>query len=214
VGVGDGTEKAVVIKEEWVQRKVILLDDDYNEMNYVVAALLHAVNDLSQQEAERILLTAHLKGSAIVVVCPKEIAEYYQGRLLNYGLTATIEPDWPAIFTSFSASLVTLCALLACMCLFVLSGSVVLYSRLTLPIAVSFAVKSCLLFALMELYMRSFGVVLLVVLHAVFPRLPCLETDLLRHRASEKGQHSIISFTQTTKSGEFAGAATWPQQRL
>lgn len=73
--------------------KVILFDDDYNEMNYVVAALLHAVKDLSQQEAERIMLTAHLTGSAIVVVCPKEIAEYYQERLLNYGLTATIEPD-------------------------------------------------------------------------------------------------------------------------
>jgi len=73
--------------------KVILFDDDYNEMDYVVAALLHAVNDLSQQEAERIMLTAHLTGSAIVVVCPKEIAEYYQERLLNYGLTATIEPD-------------------------------------------------------------------------------------------------------------------------
>ena len=73
--------------------KVILFDDDYNEMDYVVTALLHAVNDLSQQEAERIMLTAHLTGSAIVVVCPKEIAEYYQERLLNYGLTATIEPD-------------------------------------------------------------------------------------------------------------------------
>ena len=73
--------------------KVILFDDDYNEMDYVVAALLHAVKDLSQQEAERIMLTAHLTGSAIVVVCPKEIAEYYQERLLNYGLTATIEPD-------------------------------------------------------------------------------------------------------------------------
>jgi ATP-dependent Clp protease adaptor protein ClpS len=73
--------------------KVILFDDDYNEMDYVVAALLHAVKDLSQQEAERIMLTAHLTGSAIVVICPKEIAEYYQQRLLNYGLTATIEPD-------------------------------------------------------------------------------------------------------------------------
>jgi len=73
--------------------KVILFDDDYNDMHYVVVALLHAVNDLSQQEAERIMLTAHLTGSAIVVVCPKEIAEYYQERLLNYGLTATIEPD-------------------------------------------------------------------------------------------------------------------------
>ncbi len=73
--------------------KVILFNDDYNEMNYVVAALLHAVNGLSTQEAERIMLMAHLTGSAVVVVCPKEIAEYYQERLLSYGLTATIEPE-------------------------------------------------------------------------------------------------------------------------
>jgi len=73
--------------------KVILFNDDYNEMNYVVAALLHAVNCLTMPEAERIMLTAHLTGSAIVVVCPKETAEYYQERLLSYGLTATIEPE-------------------------------------------------------------------------------------------------------------------------
>jgi ATP-dependent Clp protease adaptor protein ClpS len=73
--------------------KVVLFNDDYNEMNYVVAALLHAVNSLSTQEAERIMLTAHLTGSAIVIVCPKETAEYYQERLLSYGLTATIEPE-------------------------------------------------------------------------------------------------------------------------
>jgi ATP-dependent Clp protease adaptor protein ClpS len=73
--------------------KVILFNDDYNDMDYVVAALLHTINNLSQQEAERIMLTAHLTGSAVVVVCPKEIAEYYQERLLGYGLTATIEPD-------------------------------------------------------------------------------------------------------------------------
>jgi ATP-dependent Clp protease adaptor protein ClpS len=73
--------------------KVIIFNDDYNDMDYVVAVLLHTVNNLSQQEAERIMLTAHLMGSAVVVVCPKEIAEYYQERLLGYGLTATIEPD-------------------------------------------------------------------------------------------------------------------------
>jgi ATP-dependent Clp protease adaptor protein ClpS len=73
--------------------KVILFNDDYNDMVYVVAVLLHTVNNLSQQEAERIMLTAHLMGSAVVVVCPKEIAEYYQERLLGYGLTATIEPE-------------------------------------------------------------------------------------------------------------------------
>jgi len=73
--------------------KVILYDDDSNEMNYVVFAILHAVNNLSVQDAEHIMLTAHLTGKAVVVVCPKEIAEYYQERLLSYKLTATIEPD-------------------------------------------------------------------------------------------------------------------------
>lgn len=73
--------------------KVVLFDDDYNEMNYVIFAILHAVTNLTPQEAEHIMLTAHLTGSAIVSVCPKEIAEYYQERLLSYGLTATIEPD-------------------------------------------------------------------------------------------------------------------------
>jgi ATP-dependent Clp protease adaptor protein ClpS len=73
--------------------KVIVHDDDYNEMNYVIFALLQSVNSLSVQEAERIMLTAHLTGQAIVIVCPKEAAEYYQERLLSYNLTATIEPD-------------------------------------------------------------------------------------------------------------------------
>ena len=73
--------------------RVVLHNDDYNEMNYVVFVLLHAINNLSQAEAERIMLTAHLTGSAIAAVCPKETAEFYQERLLSYGLTATIEPD-------------------------------------------------------------------------------------------------------------------------
>ncbi|HTD19790.1 MAG: ATP-dependent Clp protease adaptor ClpS [Chloroflexi bacterium] len=73
--------------------RVVLFDDDYNEMNYVVFVLLHSINNLSQAEAERIMLTAHLTGTAIVAVCPKEIAEFYQERLLSYGLTATIEPE-------------------------------------------------------------------------------------------------------------------------
>ncbi len=73
--------------------KVILFNDDYNEMDYVVAVLLRTINNLSQQEAELIMLTAHLTGSAVVVVCPKEIAEHYQELLLGCGLAATIEPD-------------------------------------------------------------------------------------------------------------------------
>ena len=73
--------------------KVILFNDDYNEMDFVVAVLLRLVDHLSSAEAMKIMLTAHLTGNAVVVVCPKEKAEYYQERLLSYGLTATIEPD-------------------------------------------------------------------------------------------------------------------------
>jgi ATP-dependent Clp protease adaptor protein ClpS len=73
--------------------KVILFNDDHNDMEYVVAVLLHLVSHLSQQEATQIMLTAHLTGSAIVIVCPKEHAEYYRERLAGYGLCATIEPE-------------------------------------------------------------------------------------------------------------------------
>jgi len=73
--------------------KVILHNDDYNDMDYVVFALLQAINQLTQAEAEYIMLTAHLRGNAVAVVCPKELAEFYQERLLSFGLTATIEPD-------------------------------------------------------------------------------------------------------------------------
>src|SRR2546423_13829164 len=73
--------------------RVVLHDDDYNEMNYVVFVLLHSINNLSQPEAEHIMLTAHLTGSATAAICPKEIAEFYQERLISYGLTATIERE-------------------------------------------------------------------------------------------------------------------------
>jgi ATP-dependent Clp protease adaptor protein ClpS len=72
---------------------VILFNDDYNDMLYVVAVLLRTIIRLTHREAEQIMLTAHLTGSAIVVTCPKETAEHYQEQLLNYGLTATIEPE-------------------------------------------------------------------------------------------------------------------------
>lgn len=72
---------------------VILFNDDYNSMDYVVVVLLHTINTLTQAEAEQIMLTAHLRGSAIVITCPKETAEFYQERILSYGLTATIAPE-------------------------------------------------------------------------------------------------------------------------
>ena len=73
--------------------KVILFNDDHNDMEYVVSVLLRLISQLTEWKAIQIMLTAHLTGSAVVIVCPRESAEYYQERLLGYGLTAIIEPD-------------------------------------------------------------------------------------------------------------------------
>lgn len=70
---------------------VVLHNDDYNEMTYVVDSLLKSVPSLSPERAVEIMFEAHFNGRAIVVTCPLELAELYQQRLCSRGLTATIE---------------------------------------------------------------------------------------------------------------------------
>lgn len=72
--------------------RVLLHNDDHNDMVHVVHALVESVPRLSWREAGRIMLEAHLHGVAQVVVCPKEQAEFYCERLTSFGLTATMEP--------------------------------------------------------------------------------------------------------------------------
>jgi ATP-dependent Clp protease adaptor protein ClpS len=72
--------------------RVLLHNDDYNEMGHVVHALISSVPSLTADEAMRIMLEAHLQGVAQVIVCPKEAAEHYRERLESFGLTSTIEP--------------------------------------------------------------------------------------------------------------------------
>ena len=73
--------------------KVLLHNDDHNDMDYVVKALIKSVPSLSETEAVEIMFIAHQEGTAVVVVCPQETAEYYKERILSFGITATIEPD-------------------------------------------------------------------------------------------------------------------------
>lgn len=72
--------------------RVLLHNDDYNEMDHVVRALLRTVPQLSSERATAVMLEAHLHGVAEVVVCPKETAEFYREGLEHHGLTSTIEP--------------------------------------------------------------------------------------------------------------------------
>ena len=70
---------------------VILHDDDVNDMLHVVQSLLRSVPSLTPSQAETIMLEAHLRGLAIVITCPLELAELYRERLESCRLTATIE---------------------------------------------------------------------------------------------------------------------------
>lgn len=71
--------------------RVILHNDDINDMLYVVHALLASVPELAPQRAFEIMLEANYSGQAEVIQCPLERAELYRDRLQSHGLVATVE---------------------------------------------------------------------------------------------------------------------------
>jgi ATP-dependent Clp protease adaptor protein ClpS len=73
--------------------RVLLHNDSYNTMEYVVQVLMTTVPSLTQPQAVSIMMEAHTNGIALVITCAQEHAEFYCETLKNHGLTSTIEPD-------------------------------------------------------------------------------------------------------------------------
>jgi ATP-dependent Clp protease adaptor protein ClpS len=73
--------------------RVLLHNDDFNPMEYVVQVLMTTVPSLTQAQAVSIMMEAHTNGTALVITCAQEHAEFYCETLKNHGLTSTIEPD-------------------------------------------------------------------------------------------------------------------------
>ena len=73
--------------------RVLLHNDNYNSMEYVVQVLMTTVPSLTQPQAVSIMMEAHSNGIALVIVCAQEHAEFYCETLKNHGLYSTIEPD-------------------------------------------------------------------------------------------------------------------------
>jgi len=73
--------------------RVLLHNDDFNPMEYVVQVLITTVPNLTQPQAVNIMMEAHNSGTALVITCEQEHAEFYCETLNNHGLTSTIEPD-------------------------------------------------------------------------------------------------------------------------
>jgi ATP-dependent Clp protease adaptor protein ClpS len=78
--------------------KVILLNDDFTPREFVVR-ILKAEFGMSEDQAHRVMITAHRRGVCVVAVFTREIAETKAerateaGRREGYPLLFTIEPE-------------------------------------------------------------------------------------------------------------------------
>jgi ATP-dependent Clp protease adaptor protein ClpS len=80
------------------QYKVLLLNDDYTPMDFVLYVLERFFNK-SQTEAHKVMLEAHQKGLSVAGVYPFEIAETKVAQVLEvakgegYPLRVRLEPE-------------------------------------------------------------------------------------------------------------------------
>jgi ATP-dependent Clp protease adaptor protein ClpS len=78
--------------------KVILLNDDYTPREFVVT-VLKAVFRMTADQAYRVMITAHMRGSCVVAVFTRDIAESKAseateaGRSAGHPLSFTTEPE-------------------------------------------------------------------------------------------------------------------------
>ncbi len=78
--------------------KVILVNDDYTPRDFVVT-VLKAVFSMSEDQALRVMITAHTRGTCVVAVYARDIAETKAteatdaGRSAGYPLLFTTEPE-------------------------------------------------------------------------------------------------------------------------
>jgi ATP-dependent Clp protease adaptor protein ClpS len=78
--------------------KVILLNDDYTPREFVVT-VLKAVFRMTEEQAHRVMITAHRRGVCVVAVFTKDVADTKAteatelGRSAGYPLMFTTEPE-------------------------------------------------------------------------------------------------------------------------
>jgi len=88
-------EKSVVetIRKPAPRYRVLLHNDDFNSMEYVVQTLMQTIAGMTQPQAVNIMMEAHTNGLALVITCALEHAEFYCETLKRHGLSSSIEPD-------------------------------------------------------------------------------------------------------------------------
>lgn len=86
-------QKSATVRKIAPRYRVLLHNDDFNSMEYVVQVLMTTVPSLTQPQAVSIMMEAHTNNIALVITCAQEHAEFYCETLKNHGLISTIEPD-------------------------------------------------------------------------------------------------------------------------
>ena len=72
--------------------KVLLHNDDFNEMGYVIEVIIE-LTSLNPQIALLRMVEAHKTGVAMLLATHREYAELLQEQFASKGLTVSIEPD-------------------------------------------------------------------------------------------------------------------------
>lgn len=75
--------------------KVLLINDDFTPREFVTM-VLKAVFRMSEETGYRVMMTAHKFGSAVVVVCTRDIAETKAKEATDLGK----EAGFPLMFTT------------------------------------------------------------------------------------------------------------------
>ena len=70
--------------------KVVLWNDDVNDVLHVIAVLMRTIAGMNLDQAHTLTMTAHVHGSAVVAETYRERAEFYREQLEAHGLTATL----------------------------------------------------------------------------------------------------------------------------
>jgi ATP-dependent Clp protease adapter protein ClpS len=69
----------------------VILHNDRNQINRVVWRLWRTIPDMTMKKATGVTWEAHTKGRAVAKTCHRELAELYEERLHEKGLTVSIE---------------------------------------------------------------------------------------------------------------------------
>lgn len=97
------TDQITALKPEVVKSKlppmfkVMLLNDDYTPMEFVVETITRFFNK-SREQAAQIMLKVHTEGAAVCGIYPQDIAETKMNQVLNFAkeyqhpLQCTIDP--------------------------------------------------------------------------------------------------------------------------